>query len=117
MSCNNTARFQKARFVLSFSLLYVHDLLIVAGSHPEVGALCSGPSVIGRRSDRRVEDGAVQSRPGDSKAGGYFSNRDVGSFEQCLDGLEAQMKSPDEPAADRQRVRSRDYLAPSFLRC
>ena len=37
---------------------------------------------------RGVEDGAVQSRPGDSKAGGYLSNRDVGSFEQCPDGLD-----------------------------
>jgi hypothetical protein len=37
---------------------------------------------------RRVEDGAVQSRPGDSEAGGYLGNRDVGSFEQCSDGLD-----------------------------
>jgi hypothetical protein len=35
-----------------------------------------------------IEDGAVQSRPGDSKACGYFSNRDVGSLEQCPDGLD-----------------------------
>ena len=39
-------------------------------------------------SGDRVEDGAVQGRPGDSKAGGYFSNRDVGSFEQRSDGLD-----------------------------
>jgi hypothetical protein len=41
-----------------------------------------------RRSCGRVEDGAVQGRPGDSKAGSYFGNRDVSSFEQCLDGLD-----------------------------
>ena len=35
-----------------------------------------------------VEDGAVQGRPGDSKAGGYFGNRDVSSFEQCSDCLD-----------------------------
>ena len=39
-------------------------------------------------SGRRVEDGAVQGRPGDSKAGGYFGNRDVSSFEQCSDCLD-----------------------------
>jgi len=39
-------------------------------------------------SGRRVEDGAVQGRPGDSEAGGYLGNRDVGSFEQCPDGLD-----------------------------
>jgi hypothetical protein len=35
-----------------------------------------------------VEDGAVQGRPGDSKAGGYFGNRNVGSFGQRADGLD-----------------------------
>jgi hypothetical protein len=44
--------------------------------------------LIGGWSGRRVKDGAVQGRPGDSKAGGYFGYRDVGSFEQCLDGLD-----------------------------
>jgi hypothetical protein len=39
-------------------------------------------------SGRRVEDGAVESRPGDSKAGGYFGNWDVGRFEQRPDGLD-----------------------------
>ena len=40
--------------------------------HPEIGALRAVPSVIGGWSGRRVEDGAVQGRPGDSKAGGYI---------------------------------------------
>ena len=57
-------------------------------AHPEVGALCAAPSVIGGWSGRRVENGAVQGRPGDSKAGGYFRNRDVSSFEQRPDGLD-----------------------------
>ena len=39
-------------------------------------------------SGGRVEDGAVQGRPGDSEAGGYLGNRDVGSFEQRPDGLD-----------------------------
>src|SRR5213595_254384 len=51
------------------------------------GAL-SWSLVIGGGSGCRVEDGAVQSRPGDFKAGGYFGNRDVGSFEQRSDGLD-----------------------------
>ena len=48
----------------------------------------AGPSEIGGGSGGRVEDGAVQGRPGDSKAGGYFGNRDVGSFERRSDGLD-----------------------------
>lgn len=35
-----------------------------------------------------VEDGTVQSRPGDSEAGGNFSNWDVGGFEKRPDGLD-----------------------------
>lgn len=62
------------------------DWLITA--HPEVGTLCAAPAVIAGWSGRRVEDGAVQGRPGDSKAGGYFGNRDVGGFEQRPDGLD-----------------------------
>jgi hypothetical protein len=42
----------------------------------------------------RVEDGAVEGRPGDSKAAGFFGNRDVSSFEQCLD--ESAMQTPNE---------------------
>ena len=38
-------------------------------------------------SGREVEEDAVQSRTGDSKAGGSLGNRDVGSFEQWPDGL------------------------------
>ena len=56
--------------------------------HPEVGALCSGLSVISGWLGRGVEDGAVQSRPGDSKAGGYLGNRDAGGFEQRPDGFD-----------------------------
>ena len=40
------------------------------------------------RSGRRVEDGAVQGRPGDSKAGRYLGNWDVGGFEQRPNGLD-----------------------------
>ena len=63
------------------------------GLRPDAGAsgswaLCFGPSVIGRGSGGRVEDGAVQGRPGNSEAGGYLGHRDVGGFEQRSDGLD-----------------------------
>jgi hypothetical protein len=56
--------------------------------HPEVGRFALLLRFIAGWSGRRVEDGPVQGRPGDSEAGGYLGNRDVGSLEQRSDGLD-----------------------------
>jgi hypothetical protein len=57
-------------------------------AYAELRALCAAPSVIGGWSCGSVKDGSVQGRPGDSKAGSYFGNRDVSSFEQRPNGLD-----------------------------
>jgi hypothetical protein len=66
-------------------------------------------------SGGRVEDGAVQGRPGDSKAGGYFGNRDVGSFEQRSDGL-AESLAGRPPLRPRARAAFRPATVRSRIR-